>query len=73
MRNSQLTEVLKLSIAERIQLAEDIWDSLKDFPESLELTEDQEKELENRLENYRSNPSEGLSWDELKKQIKASK
>ena len=68
--NAQLSEILQLSIAERIQLVEDIWDSIAAVPDAISLTEEQEAELERRLEAYRANPSEGISWNDLKKNLR---
>jgi putative addiction module component (TIGR02574 family) len=33
--STQLSEILQLTIAERIQLAADIWDSVAAFPEAI--------------------------------------
>ena len=57
-----LSEILELSVPERIQLAEDIWDSLLELPESLSLTEDQKQEIDRRLESYHLNPHQGSPW-----------
>jgi putative addiction module component (TIGR02574 family) len=73
MSTNQLDEILKLSISERIQLAEDIWDSIAAEHEAISLTESQKEELDQRLENYNNNPSEGSSWDEVKQRIRESK
>ncbi|HEV7857009.1 MAG TPA: addiction module protein, partial [Pyrinomonadaceae bacterium] len=59
--STQLSDILQLSIAERIQLAEDIWDSVAAFPEAIALTETQKEELDRRLQAYAQNPGEGLS------------
>jgi len=64
--STQISEILQLSIAERIQLAEDIWDSIAAFPEAVPLTNEQKQELDRRLQAYAQNPDEGISWDELK-------
>jgi putative addiction module component (TIGR02574 family) len=64
--STQLSEILQLTIAERIQLAEDIWDSVAAFPEAIPLTDVQKEELDRRLQAYTTNPNEGISWDELK-------
>ncbi len=64
--STQLSEILQLTIAERIQLAEDIWDSVAAFPEAIPLTDAQKEKLDRRLQAYAQNPSEGISWDELK-------
>jgi putative addiction module component (TIGR02574 family) len=67
--NTQLSEILQLSVAERIQLVEDIWDSIATVPEAISLTEEQAAELENRLEAYQANPGEGISWNDLKEKL----
>ena len=67
--NTQLSDILQLSVAERIQLVEDIWDSIAVVPEAISLTEEQKAELERRLESYQANPSEGISWNDLKEKL----
>ncbi|HVF67536.1 MAG TPA: addiction module protein [Pyrinomonadaceae bacterium] len=69
--STQLEDILQLSVSERIQLAEDIWDSIAANPESLALTDAERQELDRRLESYARNPDEGVSWDDLKKQRRA--
>ena len=66
---TQLSEILQLSVAERIQLVEDIWDSIAVVPDSVLLTDEQEAELERRLEAYKANPNEGISWNDLKTKL----
>jgi putative addiction module component (TIGR02574 family) len=53
----------KLSIAERIQLAEDLWDSIP--PEGVEvpLTDAQRAELDRRLRDLEQDPDAGESWE----------
>lgn len=70
--NSQLSEILQLSVAVRIQLVEDIWDSVVAFPEAIPLTEAQRLEIDRRLETYAQNPDDGISWNELKDQLSNS-
>ena len=65
----QVSEILQLSVAERIQIVEDIWDSISESPESLELSEAEKLELGKRLESYRQNPNEGIEWETLKKNL----
>lgn len=72
MMSTQISEILQLSVAERIQLVEDIWDSVAAFPDDVLLTEAQKKELDRRLQAYRQNPDEGISWEELKAQLTQS-
>jgi putative addiction module component (TIGR02574 family) len=65
-----LAEILELSVPERIQLVEDIWDSVSEAPEAVVLTEEQGRELDRRLEAYRLNPQQGSPWEEVKERIR---
>ncbi|MFC1764965.1 addiction module protein [Planctomycetota bacterium] len=65
-------DILNLSVSERIQLVEDIWDSIMEVPEAVSLTDTQKRELDNRLESYHKNPNEGSPWEEVRKRIQKS-
>ena len=52
-------DLLELSIAERIQMVEDIWDSIVAVPEAVPLSEELKQELDRRLEEYHLNPDAG--------------
>ncbi|OGX04611.1 MAG: hypothetical protein A3G87_08210 [Omnitrophica bacterium RIFCSPLOWO2_12_FULL_50_11] len=65
-------ELLKLSVSERIQLVEDVWDSIANVPERVSLTEGQKKELDDRLAAYHQNPANGSPWADVKKRILSS-
>lgn len=66
-----LSEVLKLPVDERLKLVESIWNSIAEFPDSLELTDSQRQELDRRLEAYEANPTAGIPWSDLKSQLLA--
>lgn len=70
MNTAQLDELMQLSVPERIQLAEDLWDSIASHPGALELSDAQVQELDSRLENHRQNPAVGSSWDEVRARLK---
>ena len=63
-------DILELSVAERIQMVEDIWDSIAVIPEAVLLSEDQKQELDRRLEAYHLNPDAGTPWIEVRERIK---
>jgi putative addiction module component (TIGR02574 family) len=69
MASVSLSELLHLSVAERIQLAEDLWDSVAAHPEQVETAPEQLAELEKRLAELDENPQGGESWDEVKARI----
>jgi putative addiction module component (TIGR02574 family) len=59
----------KLSIAERIQLAEDLWDSIPPEGADVALTEAQKAELARRLEDLERNPDAGESWEVVRARL----
>ena len=61
--------ILQLSVPERIQLVEDIWDSILLVPESVELSDEQKAELDRRLNAFHINPENGIPWDILKSKL----
>ncbi len=70
MRNEiSMANILRLNVSERIQLVEDVWDSIVSIPEATPLTEPQKKELDRRIAAYHDNPSLGFPWKEVKKRI----
>lgn len=72
-KNVSVSDVLKLSIAERIQFVEDVWDSIAAIPRAVSLTLEDKKELDHRLNTYHKNPSVGSPWLEVKKKILSGK
>ena len=52
MNKLKATDALQLSIPERIQLVEDIWDTIANQAEALDLTEEEKTVLEERLQAY---------------------
>ncbi len=62
-------DIAQLSIAERIQLAEDLWDSILEQQDELPLTDAQKQELDQRLERYQQDPTAGSPWEEVKRRL----
>lgn len=60
----------QLSLAQRILLVEEIWDSISSEAEQLPLTEPQKQDLQRRLVNYEANPNVGSSWPEVKARLR---
>ena len=68
MRATDL-DISKLSVAERIQLAEDLWDSVAAETGGPPLTDAQAAELDNRLAQLALDPGAGDSWDVVRGRI----
>jgi putative addiction module component (TIGR02574 family) len=56
-------------VAERIQLAEDLWDSVAQSEEVLELTDAQRAELDRRLRAHLADPSAVISREVFRKEL----
>lgn len=69
MKKITATDTLELSIPERIQLVEDVWDTIVTEAEAIELTEDEKKVIDERLEAYHRNPNSGSPWEDVYKKI----
>lgn len=69
MKTITAADTLNLSIPERIQLVEDIWDTIALNIEDVELKDSEKEILDKRLESYHRNPDEGSPWEEVYKRI----
>jgi putative addiction module component (TIGR02574 family) len=69
MKKITATDTIALSIPERIQLVEDIWDTIATEAEAIELTEDEKRIIDERLEAYHKNPDLGSPWEDVYKRI----
>ena len=63
-------ELLKLTAAERLELIEELWDSLDDQDEALALTDAQREDLERRLAEADADPIGGSAWEEVRERIR---
>lgn len=64
-------EALVLPIPERIQLVAEIWDSIAEFPEKIELSSDTRELLSKRLKEFRLNPELGSPWLDVRNRIES--
>jgi len=65
-----LEQALRLPVAERIRLADDLYDSVSGSPGSVRLSDEQLAELERRLEDYRANPDGAVPWEEVQSRLR---
>ena len=50
-------------MAERLELVEELWDSIPAENEAFELTSEQRAELDRRLAEAEANPGSGAAWE----------
>jgi putative addiction module component (TIGR02574 family) len=70
MTRELLNELLKLSPAERIELAHDLWDSVE-AEEMPPLTTEQIQEAERRYTDLLRHPEKASTWEEVKARLLA--
>lgn len=59
-----------LSVSERLQLVEDIWDSIiAEDPSAATLTPAQVQELRARLAAHEEDPSSAISWEQVRSEL----
>jgi putative addiction module component (TIGR02574 family) len=65
-------DIKQLSIPERLELIEYLWDSIAASGERLEVSQAQKAELDARLQSYQQD-KQGKTWDEVKARLKQIK
>lgn len=66
MNNISMSDILELSIQERIRLVQLIWDSVAAAPEAVEISPELKIDLEARMAEFAANPEAGYSWGQAK-------
>ena len=71
MRPDLLDAARALSLAERIELAEAIWDTIANDAgvDQLPVPESHRRELDRRLEEMEASPDSGSSWEEVRSRL----
>jgi len=69
MKTLTASDIAQMPLDQRIQLVEDLWDSIAELPESVEVPQWHRQVLENRLKAYHEDPQAGSPWSEVKKEI----
>ena len=64
----KIQDIDKFSTAEKIALAEQLWDSVT--KEDIELSDEVKKELDYRLSLVEEDKTEYYTWDEIKAHLK---
>src|SRR5213595_2042494 len=67
------TEIRSLTVADRLRLLEEIWDSLAETPEAIPITDAQRRELARRRRAHARNPSAAKSWAEVRAKLRRRK
>ena len=66
MAASLLDEIRRLSVAERIQLVEDVWDSIATEGEAFPMPESHRAGLARRRQEHLDHPVDVVPWEEVR-------
>jgi putative addiction module component (TIGR02574 family) len=70
---TEFAPLFKLGRAERLQLVEDLWDSIAQEDAALPVADWKQDELRRRKERFQSRPNSGRTWDQVKRRARAKK
>ena len=62
-------DIQSLSVSERILLAEELWDSIHDKSDEIEVSPEQMAMLKERLAAYHADGDPGDSWNNVRSRI----
>jgi putative addiction module component (TIGR02574 family) len=65
-----INHILELPAADRVAIVQEIWDSILEDPEQIEISTVQREELERRWIDLQQNPDDGEDWDDVKKSLR---
>lgn len=69
--NTENVSIFDLSVSEKLQLVEDLWDDIASASTSVPVHEWQKQELARRKQNFINNPGSGRSWEEVQRRIRS--
>ena len=71
MDTAPLSDLLKLSVEERIRLAQELWDSIPEEPDLPPLGDEERRELERRLAAHELDPSSAIPHEVVRDRLRA--
>lgn len=69
MNRSVLDEILQLPADAKVEIAQEIWESIIEHPDTVPLTSAQKEELDRRWRAFQQNPDEGEPWEDVKRSL----
>lgn len=63
-------DIASLSTEERLRLLEELWESLRETPQGIPLTNAQREELDRRLDELDRDGPTGIPWEEVFRNIR---
>ncbi|HEV8434775.1 MAG TPA: addiction module protein [Thermoanaerobaculia bacterium] len=71
MSRTPIEEILQLPADDRVQIAQQIWESVAEHPEEVTLTAAQREELERRWKAMQESPDAGEDWEAFRAKLQS--
>ena len=69
----EFTPIFELAFSEKLQLVEDLWDSIATQPTNIPVLDWQKEELNERKVSHLQDPSLASSWESVKARIRSQR
>jgi putative addiction module component (TIGR02574 family) len=69
MGEIKIADIRAMTVEQRLDLIERVWDTLAETPDAIPVPDWHEDALKKRLGAFEQNPDEGASWDEVERRI----
>ena len=69
MTRASVDAILELPEAERVEVVQEIWESIAAHPEKVPVTAAQSAELEQRWQAMQQDPDAGESWEDVRREL----
>jgi putative addiction module component (TIGR02574 family) len=67
MGEIKIADIKAMSVEQRLDLIERVWDTLVDTPTEIPIPDWHKDEIETRLQDLEKNPGDGAPWDEVRR------
>jgi len=68
--SSDLTQFDGLTLPQKLQLVEDLWDHIAQSTAAIPVPDWQKEELDRREQTAKAKPNSGIPWETVKRQIR---
>ena len=65
-----LAQAKELPADERIRLVQDLWDTIAAEPESVEISDEHRRTLDERMREHEANPNDVVPWEVVKAEMR---
>ena len=69
MISDAIPQLANLTPQEKWLLAGELWDEVAKDPNAIPSSEEQQNEIRERWEEYKTNPDKGVTWEEIKERL----